>query len=46
MQVFDVVKTNSVPDSFRLQRLRSDFGVEPSHADEHFQGQIEIPEQW
>lgn len=43
---FDIVRKNTVPDSFRLQRLKVDFGVEQSHADEHFHGEIKIPEQW
>jgi len=46
LRQFDIVRHNNVPDSFRIQRLKCDFGVEPSHADEHFTGHVEIPEQW
>lgn len=46
MQDFNIVKRNTVATSFRLEKLRSDFGVQISHADEHFAGKIEMPESW
>ena len=29
-----------------MAKLKSDFGVEPSHANEHFTGKIELPDKW
>lgn len=46
VKTFDITRQNHVPDSFRLQRLKVDFGVTPTHADEHFHGEIKLPEQW
>lgn len=46
MRDFDIVKKNCAPDSFRTKKLTSDFGVQLSHADEHFKGSIDIPEKW
>ena len=43
---FDIVRKNSVPESFRTQKLKADFGVTIGHADEHFVGKIEMPDTW
>lgn len=45
-RTFDIVKKNAVPDSFRLQKLKADFGVSPANGDEHFTGAVEMPEAW
>lgn len=46
MRAFDIVKRSSVPASFRVARVKSDFGCEPSHANERFCGEIDFPQEW
>ena len=46
MRTFDIIKRNSVPVSFRVARVKSDFGCEPSHANERFHGEIDFPQEW
>lgn len=46
MPHFDIVKRNKIADSFRVQKIRADFDVKPEHSNEHFCGEITIPEEW
>lgn len=46
MQAFDIVKTSDIDESFRVARIMGDFDVKREHIQEHFRGEIEIPENW
>lgn len=46
MPHFDIVKKNNVKNTFRVSKIEADFDIKPEHSDEHFEGNIEIPEKW
>lgn len=46
MPHFDIVKKNNVKNTFRVSKIEADFDIKPEHSDEHFEGDIEIPEKW
>lgn len=46
MPHFDIVKTNTVNNSFRVQKIQADFDVKSEHSSEHFTGQIDLPDKW
>lgn len=46
MPNFDIVKKSDVGKSFRVEKIKADFDVNESHSQEHFKGQIDIPEKW
>lgn len=46
MPHFDIVKENSVKNTFRVSKIEADFDIKPEHSNEHFEGNIEIPEKW
>lgn len=46
MPHFDIVRKNSVKNTFRVSKIEADFDIKPEHANEHFEGNIEIPEKW
>lgn len=46
MPSFDIVKTCEPSNSFRVQKIKADFDVSESHANEHFVGVIAPPELW
>ena len=46
MPSFDIVKTSNIDQTYRVARVMADFDVKENHANEHFQGIIEYPEQW
>lgn len=46
MPNFDIVKTCDIDKTFRVAHIIADFDVKPEHAREHFQGSINLPEQW
>lgn len=46
MPHFDIVKQNNIKNTFRVSKIQADFDIKNEHADEHFVGDIEIPENW
>lgn len=46
MPHFDIVKTNNVSESFRIQKIKADFDVKNEHANERFIGDLQLPEKW
>lgn len=46
MPSFDIVKTCDPSNSFRVQKVKADFDVQESHANEHFVGEIKTPSEW
>jgi ABC-type glutathione transport system ATPase component len=43
---FDIVKQNDIKNSFRVSKIQADYDIKNEHANEHFIGDIEIPEKW
>lgn len=46
MQSFDIVKKATPSSSFRVASIKSDFDVRDEHAQEHFTGRIDMPDDW
>lgn len=46
MPHFDIVKTNEIKNTFRVSKIQADFDIKFEHANEHFVGDIELPEKW
>lgn len=46
MPHFDIVKENHPKITFRVAKVMSDFDVKPEHSNEHFVGDIDLPEDW
>lgn len=46
MPHFDIVKETNVEKTFRVSHIMGDFDVNLEHANEHFQGEIKMPEKW
>lgn len=46
MPNFNIIKKNDVEKTFRVAKVMSDFDIKPEHSNEHFEGNIEFPENW
>lgn len=46
MSHFNIVKNIEPATSFRVSKIQADYDVKIEHAQEHFKGNIEIPEKW
>lgn len=46
MSTFNIIKKNNVEKTFRVATVMADFDVKLEHSNEHFIGNIEIPENW
>ncbi len=46
MPDFDIIRQSPVSGSFRVEKIKADFDVKPESAKEHFQGEINFPEEW
>lgn len=46
MPNFDIVKTLQVDSSFRVSKIKSDFGIKDEHVNLHLTGKIDFPETW
>ena len=46
MPHFDIVKRSNIENTFRVSKIQADFDVKPEHANEHFVGDITLPENW
>lgn len=43
---FDITKHSEIENTFRVSKIISDFDLKPEHSDEHFVGEIVLPENW
>lgn len=46
MPHFDIIKTCTPSNSFRVSKIKADFDVKTEHAQEHFVGDVIIPDEW
>ena len=46
MPGFDIVKKCDIDKTYRIARIMGDYDVKLDHAQEHFRGNIELPEDW
>ena len=46
MPCFDIVKTTDVKKTYRVARIMGDYDVKTDHANEHFVGEIIMPDEW
>ena len=46
MPHFDIVKENKPDITFRVSKIQADFDVKLEHSNEHFKGDIEMPNDW
>lgn len=46
MPNFNIIKENNIEKTFRVAKVMSDFDVKIEHSNEHFEGNINIPEKW
>lgn len=46
MPHFDIVKKTDVEKTYRVARIMGDFDVKKDHSNEHFVGDINIPDDW
>ncbi len=43
---FDITRENKIKDTFRVSKIMGQFDLKPSHSNEHFIGEIELPKKW
>lgn len=43
---FDITKKNDVDETFRVSKIMAMFDLKPEHSNEHFTGEITLPEKW
>lgn len=43
---FDITKKNNVDATFRVSKIMAMFDLKPEHSNEHFTGEIVLPEKW
>lgn len=43
---FDINKKTNIEKTFRVAKVMADFDLKLEHSNEHFQGNIEMPENW
>ena len=43
---FNIIKENKINKTFRVAKVMNDFDVKLEHSNEHFEGHIELPENW
>lgn len=46
MPSFDIVRKSPIANTYRAARIASDFDYKASESEEHFSGEIELPEKW
>ena len=46
MPSFDIVRKCDIDKTYRIARIMGDYDVKLDHAQEHFRGNIELPEDW
>lgn len=46
MSDFNIIRKNNIEKTFRVAKVMGDFDVKIEHSNEHFEGHIELPENW
>lgn len=46
MPHFDIIKHSDITKSYRVARVMADYDIKSEHSDEHFCGDILIPDEW
>lgn len=46
MPNFNIIKKSEIIKTFRVSKIMSDFDVKIEHSNEHFEGEIKIPNKW
>lgn len=46
MQNFNIIKKSDIDKTFRVAKIMADFDVKFEHINEHFQGNIDLPDKW
>lgn len=46
MSHFDIVKKSNIKKTYRVARIMGDYDVKTDHANEHFVGEINVPDDW
>lgn len=46
MPHFDIVKKNNPDNTFRVSKIQADYDLKFEHSNEHFVGDINLPEKW
>lgn len=46
MPHFDIVKTADIDKTYRVARIMGDYDVKTDHVNEHFTGEIKMPDDW
>lgn len=46
MPHFDIVRKSAIRETFRVAHIMGDFDVKADHANEHFVGDLEMPDEW
>lgn len=46
MPSFDIVKTVEIDKTYRVARIMGDYDVKTEHSNEHFVGEIKMPDDW
>lgn len=46
MPNFNIIKKNNINKTFRVAKVMSDFDINLEHSNEHFEGNINIPDKW
>jgi len=46
MPHFDIVKSSEIEKTFRVAKILGDFDLKTEHANEHFVGDIDLPDKW
>ena len=44
MQNFNIIKKSDINKTFRVAKIMADFDVKFEHINEHFQGNIDLPD--
>lgn len=45
-RIFDIIKENKPDETFRVSKIQADFDVKLEHSNEHFVGDLELPDKW
>ena len=46
MPHFDIIKRSAPSESFRVKSIMGSYDMTAAHTEEHFVGDIELPEKW
>lgn len=46
MPNFNIIRKNNIKKTFRVAKVMGDFDVQIEHSNEHFEGHIELPDNW